>query len=74
LKENEIIYATHDLELEPIVHALKMWQHFLKGKKFELRTNHYGSKYLLGNPSLNARQSKWLELLDEYEFDIKHIR
>jgi hypothetical protein len=74
LKEHARLYATHDLKLEAIVHGLKMWQHFLKGKKFALRTNHYGLKYLFGNPSLNAIQSKWLEFLDEYEFDIKHIR
>jgi hypothetical protein len=27
LKEHEIHYATHDLELEAIVHALDMWRH-----------------------------------------------
>jgi hypothetical protein len=43
------------------------------GKQFELRTNHCGIKYLFGQPSLNARQSKWLEFLNEYDFDIKHI-
>jgi hypothetical protein len=39
LKEHEINYATHDLELEAIVHALKMWRHYLMGRKFELRTD-----------------------------------
>jgi hypothetical protein len=38
LKEHERLYATHDLELEPIVHALKKWRHYLMGKRFELRT------------------------------------
>jgi hypothetical protein len=33
LKECERNYATHDLELEMIVHALKMWKHCLMGKK-----------------------------------------
>jgi hypothetical protein len=44
------------------------------GKRFELRTDHCGLKYLFGQPSLNARQSRWLEFLSEYDFDIKHIR
>jgi hypothetical protein len=44
------------------------------GKIFELRTDHSGLKYLFGQPSLNARQSRWLEFLSEYDFDIKHIR
>ena len=39
LKDHEKNYATHDLELPSIVHALKMWRHYLMGRKFELRTN-----------------------------------
>jgi hypothetical protein len=38
LKEHEIKYDTHDLDLESIVHALRMWRHYLIGNKFELRT------------------------------------
>jgi hypothetical protein len=38
LKEHERNYATHDLELEFIVHALKMWRNYLMGKRFNLRT------------------------------------
>ena len=44
------------------------------GKKFELRIDHDGLKYLVENPNLNARQRRWMELLCEYEFDIKHIK
>jgi hypothetical protein len=44
------------------------------GKMFELRTDHNGLKYLFDQPTLNARQSRWLEFLSEYDFDIKHIR
>ena len=39
LKDHENNYATHDLELATIVHALKMWRHCLMGIKFELRTD-----------------------------------
>jgi hypothetical protein len=31
LKEHESLYATHDLELETIVHALKKWSHYCWG-------------------------------------------
>ena len=31
-------------------------------------------KYLFGQPNLNARQSRWLEFLGEYDFDIKHMK
>jgi hypothetical protein len=74
LKEHERNYATHDLELASIVHALKMWRHYLMGKRFELRTYHSGLKYLFEQPTLNARKMRWLEFLSEYDFDIKHIK
>jgi hypothetical protein len=74
LKERERNYATHDLELATIVHALKMWRHYLMGKKFKLKIDHYGLKHLFGQPTLNARQTRWLEFLSEYDFGIKHIK
>jgi hypothetical protein len=44
------------------------------GRKFELRIDHSGLKYLFGQPTLNARQVRWLEFLSEYDFDINHIK
>jgi hypothetical protein len=73
LKEHERHYATHDLELVAIVHALRKWRHYLMGKRFELRIDHNRLKYLFDQPTLNAIQSRWLEFLSEYDFDIKHI-
>jgi hypothetical protein len=51
LKEHERNYATHDLELAAIVHALRKWRHYLMGKRFEMRTNHNGLKYLFDQPT-----------------------
>jgi hypothetical protein len=44
------------------------------GEKFELRTDHCGLKHLFGQPTLNARQTRWLKFLSEYDFEIKHIK
>jgi hypothetical protein len=74
LKEKERLYATHDLDLATIVHALNMWQHYLMGKRFELRKDHCGLKYLFGQQSFNSRQIRWFDFLSEYDFDIRHIR
>jgi hypothetical protein len=74
LKENERLYATHDLELEAIVNTLNKWRNYLMGNRFDLRTDHDGLKYLFDQPTLSARQSRWLEFLCEYDFDIKHIK
>jgi hypothetical protein len=74
IKEHERNYAMHDLELGGIVHALRMWRHYLMGKKFELRTDHIGLKYLFEKLTLNVRKTRWLEFLSEYDFDTKHIK
>ena len=36
LKDHEKNYATHDLERAAIIHALKMWRHYLIGRFFLL--------------------------------------
>jgi hypothetical protein len=74
LKEHERNYATHDLELATIIHALNMWRHYLVGRRFELRIDHSGLKYMFRQSTLNARQVRWLEFLSEYDFDINHIK
>ena len=59
LKEHEKNYTTHDIELAAIIHALKMWRHYLMRRKFELRTDYCGLKYLFDQPTLNASQARW---------------
>jgi hypothetical protein len=73
LKEYENIYSMCDLELAAIVHALNMWWHYIMGNKFALRIDHCALNYLFGQPILNAKQSRWLEFLSEYDFNINHI-
>jgi hypothetical protein len=74
LNEHEANYVTHDLELAAIVHALKMWRHYLLGRKFVLMTDHCGLRYLFDQPKLNARQARWMALLSEFDFEIKHVK
>ena len=44
------------------------------GRKFELRKDHCGLKYLFDQPTLNSMQARWLEFLCEFYFEIKHIK
>ena len=44
------------------------------GKKFLLKTNNVSLKYLFGQPNLNARQARWLALISEYAFYLRHIK
>jgi hypothetical protein len=39
LKPHEQNYSTHDLEFAAIVHALKIWRHYLIGNKYEIYTD-----------------------------------
>jgi hypothetical protein len=36
LRKHEVNYPTHDLELAAVVHTLKIWGHYLMGKRCEL--------------------------------------
>jgi hypothetical protein len=74
LNEHEINYVTHDLELAAIVHALKMWRHYLLGRRFVLMTDHCGLRHLFDQPKLNAMKTRWMNLLSEFDFEIKHIK
>ena len=55
LKIHEKNYATYDLELVVVIHALKRWRHHLIGRKIILMTDNIGLKCLLDKPNLNAR-------------------
>ena len=45
LKEHDNRYPTHDLELAAVVHALKIWRHYLIGNKCDIYTDHKSLKY-----------------------------
>ena len=46
LKSGELTYPTHDLELEAVVHALKIWRHYLYDTSCKVMTDHKSLKYI----------------------------
>ena len=62
------------MELATIIHALKIWRHYLVGKEFLLLTDNIGLKYMFEHKPLIARQARWLAFQSEYYFEIKHIK
>jgi hypothetical protein len=64
--------ATHDLELVAIVQALKIWRHYLMGKRCELYMDHMSLKYILTQSDLNLRQRRWLKLIKDYDLGINY--
>ena len=72
LKPYEENYPTHDLELAAVVFALKIWRHYLYGVRCEVYTDHKSLKYIFTQKELNMRQRRWLELLKDYDMEIKY--
>jgi hypothetical protein len=72
LRKHEVNYPTPDLELATLVHALKIWRHYLMGKRCELYTDHKSSKYIFTQSKLNLRQRRWLELIKDYDLGINY--
>jgi hypothetical protein len=70
LRHHEEHYLTHDLELLAVVHAPKVWRHYLLGNLVHIYTDHKSLKYLFTQSDLNMRQRRWLELIKEYELEI----
>ncbi|GKE02276.1 putative reverse transcriptase domain-containing protein [Tanacetum coccineum] len=72
LKVHEENYTTHDLELGAVVFALRLWRHYLYGTKCVVFTDHKSLQYILNQKELNLRQRRWIELLSDYDCEIRY--
>jgi hypothetical protein len=72
LRRHEEYYPTHDLELAAVVHALKIWCHYLLGNICHLYMDHKSLKYIFTPSELNMRQTRWLELIKDYDLEIHY--
>jgi hypothetical protein len=72
LRKHEVNYLTRNLELAVVVHALKIWRHYLMGKGCELYTDYKSLRYIVTQSNLNLRQTRWLELIKDYDLGINY--
>ncbi|GJW22172.1 putative reverse transcriptase domain-containing protein [Tanacetum coccineum] len=72
LKVHKKNYTTHDLELGSVLFALKIWRHYLYETKCTVFTDHKSLQHILDKKELNMRQSRSLELLSDYDCDIRY--
>jgi hypothetical protein len=72
LRQHEEHYPTHDLKLAAVVHALKIWRHYLLRNVCHIYTDHKSLKYIFTQSELNMRQGRWLELIKDYELEIHY--
>jgi hypothetical protein len=72
VRPHEQNYPTHDLELAAIVHAQKIWRHYLMGAHCNIYTDHKRLKYIFTQADLNMRQKRWLELIKDYDLEVHY--
>ncbi|GKE62098.1 putative reverse transcriptase domain-containing protein, partial [Tanacetum coccineum] len=72
LKVHEKNYTTYDLELGAVVFVLKMWRIYLNGTKCFVFIDHKSLQHILDQRELNMRQHRWLELLSDYDCEIRY--
>ncbi|GJT98801.1 putative reverse transcriptase domain-containing protein [Tanacetum coccineum] len=72
LKTHEKNYKTRDLELGAVMFALKLWRHYMYGTNYTMFTDHKILQHILDQKELNMRQRHWLELLSDYDCEIRH--
>ncbi|GJV89298.1 putative reverse transcriptase domain-containing protein [Tanacetum coccineum] len=72
LNVHEENYTTHDLELGAVFFALRLWIHYLFGTKCMVFTDHKSLRYILNQKELNLSQRRWIELLSDYDYEIRY--
>jgi hypothetical protein len=72
LRSHEQNYPTDDLELAAVVHALKIWRHYLMGAHYNIYTDHKSLKYIFTQADLNMRHKRWLELIKDYDLEVHY--
>jgi hypothetical protein len=56
LRKHEEKCSIHDLELAAVVHALKIWRHYIISKTCEVYLDHKSLKYIFTQADLNLRK------------------
>ncbi|GKC35062.1 putative reverse transcriptase domain-containing protein [Tanacetum coccineum] len=52
--------------------VLILWRHYLYGTKCIVYTDHKSLHYILDQKELNMRQRRWIELLSDYDCEIRY--
>ena len=72
LSRPEKNYCVTRRELLAVVLALRQFRPYLLGRRFLLRTDHASLTWLLHFKNPEGQVARWLEILQEYDFEIQH--
>ncbi|GJS90036.1 putative reverse transcriptase domain-containing protein [Tanacetum coccineum] len=72
--ENFIVYcdASHNGLGDVLMQNEKIWRHYLYGTKCTVFTDHKSLQHILDQKELNMRKRRWLELLSDYDCEIRY--
>ncbi|KAD2805340.1 hypothetical protein E3N88_38717 [Mikania micrantha] len=69
---NNKLKSAYDRELLALVLAVQKWHHYLMGRHFFIKTDHYTLKFLLEQRVTTVEQQRLLLKLMPYDFSILH--
>jgi len=72
LSRAERNYCVTRRELLAVVYFCKQFRNYLLGRRFLIRTDHSALRWLRNMPDPVGQQARWLEILEEFQFDIEH--
>ena len=74
LNDAEMRYSAYERELLGIVWALAQWKHYCRGPHTVIiQTDHAPLRHLPNQASVNARIWKWINVMQGYNLEIRHI-
>src|SRR5208282_2550263 len=71
--QQELNRPAYEKELAAVNWALHKWEHYLIGNHFTLRTDNAAITALKTQAKLTAKQSRWIQYLEEFDMEIQHI-
>ena len=72
LTKQERRYCVTRKELLAVVHFVKIYRHYLVGRKFVLRTDLASLRWLRSFKHPEGQVARWLEILDTYDLNLVH--
>lgn len=73
LRKHERNYTITEKEMAAVVFAVMKLKFYLTGNRFTVETDHGALEHLMKTRFANGRIYRWTLLLQEFNFDIKHI-
>jgi hypothetical protein len=67
-------YTTGEQELLGLITALKEWRCYVEGSTVTLLTDHHPLVYLQTQATLSRRQTRWMEFLSRFNYEIVYQR